>query len=466
MLFNSIGWLLFFPVTVIVYTVLPQKLSRLWLTAASVLFCFCGGILSGTAVILAAVLGYLCGRKAEPENSSFFTAFGVILCSGGLLAFKFLSGSGIPLGMSYYSLRIIDYLISVRKGKIPAEKSFLRFLLYITFFPIFIQGPIERAEAFLPQLERNEKADFSAVKSGLLLILWGFALKLIAADRIALFVNTVYGDISGHSGFQLMAAALLYSLQLYCDFMGYTCIAMGSSEALGFRISDNFTAPFFAESFTELWRRWHVSLSFWLRDHIYYPLGGSRKGKTRKYLNIMAVFLVSALWHGKGLGFLIWGLLNGLIQVLEGILSGIGKNSSAKPEKRLSSGCPSRFFRVLRSVRVYLLFSFVFLFFRLPSPADAFAALGRMLALSSPDIPVPFFGNGISAAGFLLLAVFLIPLFLTDLCKVRGIRIREKILCRSSAVQILVIAFSVTLLLVFGIYGPGYDSGSFIYAGF
>lgn len=213
----------------------------------------------------------------------------------------------LPVGISFYTFQALGYTMDVYRDEIMAEKHFFQYALFVSFFPQLVAGPIERSKNLLGQLKEEQKFDLETTKEGFLLMLWGFFLKIVITDRIALFVDTVYEDYVTFAGFYLVLATMLFAIQIYCDFYGYSVIAAGAAKILGIHLMENFDAPYFATSITEFWRRWHISLTSWFRDYLYFPLGGGRRGKIRKYFNKMIVFLVSGLWHGADISYMIWG---------------------------------------------------------------------------------------------------------------------------------------------------------------
>lgn len=226
----------------------------------------------------------------------------------------------LPVGISFYTFQALGYTIDVYRGDTCAEKNFFQYALFVSFFPQLVAGPIERSSHLLQQLATPHKFNSEEAKSGLLLMLWGFFLKIVLADRIAIFVDWVYGDYHTFGGWYLIVATALFAIQIYCDFAGYSIIAMGAAQILGIRLMENFQSPYLAVSVADFWRRWHISLTSWFRDYLYIPLGGSRCSKWRKYMNKMIVFLVSGLWHGAKISFVVWGGLNGLYQIIGEIL--------------------------------------------------------------------------------------------------------------------------------------------------
>lgn len=463
MSFTSIWFPFFLSISVFVYYIIPTKYSFIWLAAASLVSCALFDVYWGVITIILCLFSYYWGILLETvKQKKALLIVGILVPSAALLTFKFAKSLIAPIGISYYVLRIIAYLVSVYNGKIRAHKCIVKYFLFVSFFPMLSQGPIERPDRFFSQIESRKTFDFEQLKSGIMLIIWGYALKFIAADRLSIFVNSVYLDISSSSGSVLAIAALLYSLQLYCDFSACTCIALGSAEMFGIKLTDNFNAPFLSSSITELWRNWHITLTDWLREYIYFPLGGSRKGTYRKYLNIIIVFLVSGLWHGNGFGFLIWGFINGLYQVAESSTLCIRKKINSK----LSINESSPIFKLLCSIRVFLLFSLSFIFFRLPDVKDSWLVISRIFSLAVSDDNLSVFQYGVSAKAFILLAVFIILLFIADISKRKKQSIRSFILRKHDLIQVLVISLSITAILIFGIYGAGFDASGFIYGGF
>ena len=350
MLFNSLKFLIFFPAVVLLYFVLPKRVRNLWLLVASYVF-YMGWnakyvVLLFTSTLITYLSGLLLERVKDsdrPETKKtalkkWVVAVSFLLNLGILFYFKYVNffldtlGAAaslvgltlnvpkfdilLPVGISFFTFQALSYTVDVYRGEIGAEKNFLRYALFVSFFPQLVAGPIERSKNLLQQLDTPKSFDFDRAREGFVLMLWGYFLKIVLADRIAIFVDTVYGDIAAFPGWYLIAATVLFAVQIYCDFGGYSTIAMGAAKILGIELMENFDAPYLSTSVSQFWRRWHISLTSWFKDYLYIPLGGSRKGKLRKYINKMIVFLVSGLWHGADATFVIWGGLNGLYQVL------------------------------------------------------------------------------------------------------------------------------------------------------
>ena len=223
----------------------------------------------------------------------------------------------LPLGISFFLFKSISYLIDIYRGKIEVENDFHLLALYVSFFPQLIAGPIEKAERLIPQFKKKVEFDGRNVSLGLKMMLWGYFMKLVFANRACIYVDAVYGNLHQHNGTSILLAAIIYSFQIYCDFAGYSLLSIGCAKVMGYNVMDNFKRPYFAASISEFWKRWHISLTKWLTEYIYISLGGNRCTKLRQYRNIMMTFLVSGLWHGAAWNFIIWGGIHGVVQIVE-----------------------------------------------------------------------------------------------------------------------------------------------------
>lgn len=331
MLFNSLPFLFFFPVCVILYFVIPDRFKYLWLLFCSYFFYACQDRSMTVLLMVSTVITWSAGRlvyNAETVSSkNFYVALGFILNLSILVYFKY-SGfiTGIlfpgqeisvfmPAGISFYTFQSLSYIMDCYRKEVKPEHNILKYALFVSFFPCILSGPIERSKNMLPQISRPHKWDSIRVKEGLFLMLWGYFLKLVIVSRLEILTATVYGN-SEYTGIPMLIALVAYSIRIYCDFAGYSFIAIGAARILDFKVMRNFRQPYLAVSVADFWRRWHISLSTWFRDYLYIPLGGSRKGTIRRYLNVIIVFAISGIWHGATLNFLIWGLLFALYQVL------------------------------------------------------------------------------------------------------------------------------------------------------
>ncbi|MCR4657644.1 MAG: MBOAT family protein [Lachnospiraceae bacterium] len=340
MLFNSTAFLIFFPVTTIIYYIVPDKYKYIWLLIVSYVFYLSqdGGI--ALFLVISTVLTWITGYilyNVNIDKRKILLFICVILNLVPLLVFKYanfalgLAGTSktlnllVPAGISYYTLQSTSYVIDCFRRKYEPEKNPVRYALFVSFYPCILSGPIERAGNILPQTEGNDHSfETVRVKEGLMVMLWGYFLKLAVASRLSILTDMVYDNYSDISGTAVLFGVIAFSLQIYCDFAGYSYIALGSARILGYNIICNFKQPYLSGSVREFWRRWHISLSGWFRDYLYIPLGGSRKGNARRYVNLIIVFTVSGLWHGAELTFLVWGLLHGVLQTAELILKSAG----------------------------------------------------------------------------------------------------------------------------------------------
>ena len=351
MLFNSISFLIFFPVVILLYFIIPHRFRYIWLLAASYYFYMAWNPVYALLMLTSTFITYTSGILIDKANKTsgggnaaklknIYVSISFILNLSILFFFKYfyfavdninilLSALHIqliqpkfdiilPLGISFYTMQMIAYIVDIYRGA-KAETNFIKYALFISFFPKLLAGPIERTATFLPQLQERKYFNYDNLKNGLLLMLYGYFLKMVIGDRAAILVNFVFENYEAYMGLEIFVAITIYSIQIYADFFGYTCIAIGAAQTMGFTLLQNFNHPFFAVSVGDYWRRWHISLSMWLRDYIYFPLGGSRCSKIKKYRNILITFFISGLWHGANWTFIIWGMIHGLSIILDDI---------------------------------------------------------------------------------------------------------------------------------------------------
>ena len=393
--FNTLEFLLFLPVVVAFHWALPHRLRWALLLAASLLFYFWWEPLAGLLLAAVVAVTWLCGLGAaqgkRPAVRKACLAGALGACLGCLGVFKYagffarLAGASpgwrllLPAGISFYTFQALSYVLDVYRGRTAPEGHFGYYALFISFFPQLVAGPIERSELLLPQLRRERRLDREGLAAGGWLLLAGYFKKVVLADGLAPLVDGVYAAPGGASGPAIVLATALFGVQIYCDFSGYSDIARGTARLLGVELMENFRAPYAARSVREFWRRWHISPTAWFTDYVYIPLGGSRKGLPRRCLNIMAVFLLSGLWHGADWTFVVWGGIHGLYQVCAVLAKGRG--GARLPQGRGPG--------LLRQGATFALVTFPWLFFRAESMADAWTLLSRL-------------GTGWGAAGELL----------------------------------------------------------------
>ena len=478
----SVWFLMFVFCVALLYFCMPGRAKPWVLLLGSVGFYSCFNIwafffIGGSA--LSIWLGGLLLGGERCRSSKPVLAAVLVLNVGILLAAKYLGWAVdgvcdwldwkspvfsivLPLGISFYTLQAVSYVMDVYRGTIVPERNFFKLFLYLIFFPTVMQGPISRYGQLGHQLWTPHAFSWDRMQSGLQLALWGFFKKMVIADRVAMLVDTVFAPGSTAEGFPVLLGVIGYSIQIYADFSGCVDICRGISEMLGIELIDNFKHPYFATSIKDFWRRWHISLSSWLKDYVYIPLGGNRKGNFRKYLNILIVFGVSGIWHGVGLNFLVWGLLHGVYQIVDGLTAKLRERGLA-----LFGVDPGTFsYRLGQRIATFALVTFAWVFFRAPTLADAGSVLKRMC------VPNPwtwingsYLKYGLDAKDLDVLLVALGVLITVSILQERG-SVRQML-----ARQTLWFRWSVYLLglfsvLIFGIYGPGYNAAQFIYMQF
>ncbi len=487
MLFNSYSFLVFFPVVVLIHFLLPKKVQYLWLLAASYYFYMNWDaryvllLLFSTAVTYAS--GLIMEQAQTDKGRKMAVAISFVLNIGVLFFFKYFNFAIdsvnlvlsqihlsvpkpdfqllLPVGISFYTFQALSYTMDVYRKEITAERNFFKYALFVSFFPQLVAGPIERSKNLLKQVNKTYRFDYDKMREGLLIMLWGYFLKLVVADRVAIVVNTVYGDYAQYGGVYIIVASVLFAFQIYCDFAGYSTIAIGAAEILGFSLMENFNCPYFSLSIGEFWRRWHISLSSWFRDYLYIPLGGNRKGTTRKYVNLMIVFLVSGLWHGAAGTYVVWGFIHGVYQVIGGLTRPMRNQCNQifalKPD---SIG-----HKALSALITFILVDFAWIFFRAESLSAAIEMIKSMVHLGNISIlwNGALYDLGIGFKSFLVLMFGIAVLLFADFMKYKGIQIRKVILEQELWCRWICYLSMALFILVFGIWGGSYDAASFIY---
>lgn len=489
LLFNSLNFLIFFPIVSLLYFILPHKFRRMWLLFASYYFYMSWNpkyaLLLATSTIITYLSGILIAQSNKIEDNkrrSFQRKLWVALSFSSNLAILFffkyfdfaienvnsvLLHIGIqtiepafdvllPVGISFYTFQALSYTMDVYRGEIYAEKNLAKYALFISFFPQMVAGPIERSKNLLVQIDERHYFNYDRIKNGLLLMLWGYFQKVVVADNISRVVNTVFNNHMEYSGSQIIVAALLFAVQIYCDFAGYSDIAIGAAQVMGFRLMENFRQPYFATSIQDFWRRWHISLSTWFKDYLYIPLGGNRCSKLIKYRNVMITFLISGLWHGASWNFVIWGGLHGLYQI-------IGEFTKPFKEKfcqKLQVNTQSFLFRAVKIVITFTLVNFAWIFFRAPGVEAAFSIINRMFSDFQPlsILDGSLFMMGLSKMRFLIVVVSIIVLLIGNVLQskmnVRETLAKQNIFFRWSIYYITILA-----IFTFGNFG----TNQFIY---
>ena len=448
MTYTSLKFLLFLPVVLLLYRAVPLKHRWLVLLAGSLAFYALNAAPAFVLFFLVHVLAaWACGKLVEKYRKRTVLAGGLLLAALPLVLIKALPAGSIavPLGISFYTMQLVAWLCDLYRGKAAAEQNPLRFLLFVSWFPQIIQGPIPRYEQLNVQLQEGHTYNEDDLNKAVFLILWGLFLKLVIADRAAPFVNEVFDHYTLYSGMHFWAAALLYSVQLYTDFLSCVRLCQGVSLLFGIRLAENFNRPYTAKSVREFWQRWHMSLSTWLRDYVYIPLGGSRKGRLRRYINIILVFIVSGFWHGRGLNYLCWGLMHAFFEIVEDVLG-----------KRRPASMAMTFLCVLAGWVV----------FRAPGLRAGLYMYKHMILDLQPAV---LFDGSLLRLGVdgKDMVVLLIAVGLLLVVEHRGAQDLPAAWNALSPWQRGALAMiMITVVYVFGIYGHGFSTAGFIYGGF
>lgn len=344
MLFNSINFLIFFPIVTLIYFLLPHKFRWFWLLLVSIYFYMTFIPIYVLILALLIIIDYSLGiliERNQGKMKTFFLILSILSTCSVLAIFKYFNFLSInlsslanflhwnystkilelalPIGLSFHTFQSLSYVIEVYRKRQKAEKNLGIYSLYVMFYPQLVAGPIERPYNMIYQFYEKHSFEFKRVTQGLMIMLWGFFKKVVIADRLAILVDLVYTSPTDYTGFSLILATVFFAIQIYCDFSGYSDIAIGAAKVMGFNLMTNFRQPYYSKSIGEFWRRWHISLSSWFRDYIYLPLGGSRVSIPRWYFNLFIVFLLSGLWHGANWTFVLWGALHGFYMIFSAI---------------------------------------------------------------------------------------------------------------------------------------------------
>lgn len=390
MLFNSFQFIIFFPLICVLYYLIPRKFTKIFLVIVSYLLYMNWIPVYALLLLYITIITYtgaLNIQFLENIRRKHRVILFAILTILPLLFFKYYNfinanikellsllhlnidlpglNWAIPIGISFFTFQAYGYLMEVYYKKIEPEKNLLNYILFVSFFPQIASGPISKGSNLLPQINAGRTFDSVKIIEGMKLMLWGMFMKVVLADRIAIYVNTVLDNYEYQNGISCFIASLCYSIQIYGDFAGYSLLAVGCGKIMGFDLINNFNRPYLAASITEFWKRWHISLTQWLTAYVYIPLGGNRCSKARCYINILITFLISGLWHGANWTFIFWGLLHGIFQVIEKF---IGLNST-------STNVTRKIFRILFT---FLIVNFAWIAFRMPTIADTFAIYNKI----------------------------------------------------------------------------------------
>ena len=438
MLFNSFEFLFFFPVVVIIFYVLPHRYRWFWLLVASYYFYMAMEPALILLLFASTCLDYFCGlqmhRNKKPHIRRRFLWMSILGNLGMLFFFKYLifftSSSQavmeffgiewlggareenyvfnkilLPVGISFYTFQTMSYSIDVYRKEIEPVRHFGRYALYVAFFPQLVAGPIERANRLLPQFEKRISLDLERIKWGIVMMAWGFFLKLVVADRIGVYVDTVFLDPSAHKGLPLFIGSLFFAFQIYFDFSAYCTIAIGAAKVLGYDLMQNFNRPFFFTSVSDFWRRWHISLMLWLKDYLYKPL--LRKFGLPKVVAVLIVFFFNGLWHGANWTFVVWGLLCGMLLVIE-----VGSQPLRhRILKKMGVSLSNPILRFITWLTIFLSITTSLIFFRSPNILHALLYIKNMFSVHSTFVNVTYDRTELILSFMLILMVQVIHYF-------------------------------------------------------
>jgi len=408
MTFNSVPFLIFYPIVLLLYFILPKKIRWIMLLLSSYFFYAFYSPELLFLIIGTTLVSWLCARLVEKTEKKplriFAVAITFVISLGTLFFYKYfdflsqsffwglsLFGFGgdpvllnlvLPVGISFYTFQTLSYVVDVYRGDVKTEPNFFFYALFVSFFPQLVAGPIERPGNLIPQLKQDNRWDKDNAIKGAKHMLLGFFKKICVADLIGGAVNSIYNDPSGASSLGIVIATLLFAVQIYCDFSGYTDIAIGCARIMGIRLMQNFDHPYRAQTIKDFWSRWHISLSGWFRDYLYIPMGGNRKGKFRHLLNIFIVFLASGIWHGANWTFIIWGIMHALYQI-------VGTLTIGTRNKLLSlAGLSQKSFivKLARRSVTFALVSVAWIVFRANSIGDLFILVKKLFTFTGAGI--------------------------------------------------------------------------------
>ena len=477
----SIYFLIFLFLSSLVFLVVPNKVKPLVILAANIYFYIQFGvkhipflIFSILSVFFGAVLIEKAKQKVTKKallGLVLFLNIGFLFCvkfipyllnlAQRVVAFdsaNIQEALIVPVGVAFYTLQLCGYIIDVFRQKYGAEKNLLKFAAFATFFPLILQGPISRYDQLADQIYNKEKRTdiYRNYTYGAQLMLWGFFKKLVIADRVAILVNEVFDNYPSYSGWSIVIAILFYTIQIYTDFSGCVDICRGAAQLFGINVIENFKQPYFATSTQDFWRRWHIALSSWFRDYVYFPLGGNRKGTFRKYVNILIVFFVSGLWHGVGFHYIVWGLMQGVFQIVGAITLPVKEKLCSALKISRTTGVPL----LLQHIFTFILINLSWFIFRANGTAAAIDMFKSIFTFQSLTMV------NLSRIDFIILGISLLVLFFVSYYREKGLSIRDEL-----SKQVLPVRWGIFLILfaavvIFGVYGPGYSDSSFIYMNF
>ncbi|MBR3998660.1 MAG: MBOAT family protein [Clostridia bacterium] len=419
--FNSIEFLIFYPIVLLLNYIVPLKYRWIALLAFSYYFYMSWNPSLIFLILFTTLVSWVCSLIIEKTDKQAVKKLCItvtlLICLGVLFFFKyynFLANSFsalltlfgtpntdftlnliLPVGISFYTFQTLSYAIDVYRGDVKTERHFGYYALFVVFFPQLVAGPIERPDNLIPQLKAEHKWNNEDALAGFKRMVVGFFKKVVVADLLANYVNVIYNDVENATGLGVVIASVMFAVQIYCDFSGYTDIAIGCARVMGYRLMQNFDRPYCAKSIKEFWNRWHLSLSTWFRDYLFFPLGGSRCSTLKRYRNVMIVFLVSGLWHGADWTYVIWGALHGVYQVLGYITI----NARKKMFEKFGWNWDSKWHGMLQTAVTFVLADFAWIFFRANNTAELGVLLNRLFTSWSVPMSEVFDTMGLTLTG-------------------------------------------------------------------
>lgn len=485
--------MIFFPIVILIYFIVPHRIRWIWLLISSYYFYMSWN--PKYALLLAASTFVTWGTALllqKCRNNAVAKKWCLVGCSVfnlGILGFfkyyDFLTktltnlfgcvGIGLniptfdvilPVGISFYTFQALGYVIDVYREKddVIVEKNLFRYALFVSFFPQLVAGPIERSGNLMSQLYEKHTFDLERMKDGLLLMGWGFVQKLVLADRIAILVTAVYSHYTNYTGMQIIVATILFAFQIYCDFAGYSDIAIGAARVMGFRLMKNFRSPYYARTVSDFWKGWHISLTGWFRDYVYIPLGGNRCSRWKHYRNLILTFSLSGLWHGASWNYVVWGGLNGLYQVI----GKMTKPFRQKLQKALKIRTECWSYRFFQTILIFGLIDFTWLFFRAAGLMNALQMIRHSLtnfgpfSMLSTETMLGINPIAMDEKDFFVMLIGIAVLMIVDYFRVK-LDLKQLLAKQNFLFRVLVYYGMILVILIYGIYGPEYNASAFIY---
>lgn len=484
MLFNSLDFMLFFPIVVLIYFLIPDRMKHMWLLIASYYFYMNWNAKYALLLLLSTGITYLTSLMIAKGNKRKFWLIVCAVANLGILGlFKYFDFAleninrvlslvhvqavepafdiVLPVGISFYTFQALSYTIDVYRGEIEPERNFAKYALFVSFFPQLVAGPIERSGHLLKQIQKGTTFDYNNAKNGLLLMMWGLFEKIVVADRAAVIVNEIYENYENYWGSMIVVATILFAIQIYCDFAGYSHIAVGAAKVMGYDLMNNFEQPYFATGIKDFWRRWHISLSTWFKDYLYIPLGGNRCSKWKNYRNLLITFTVSGLWHGASWHYVIWGGLHGIYQVVGNMTMAV--RDRIKGVLRIKTDCFS--YRLFQRLITGFLVTAAWFFFRIKDLGDGLGMLKKLF--TDFNFPVLLYGKlyrlGLDEKQFFWLLLSILVLFIVDALHEKGISIRKKLEKQNLVFRWICYFSAVFFLFISAIQDYGSSAANFIY---